>query len=126
MQNDVHDRVGEEACGLVAGLAGQSTAVYEMTNILHSPIRFQLDPREQFRVFQSIEDRGWDLLAIYHSHPLGPAGLSASDIEQAYYPEAAHLVWFPEAGSWTCNAYLVRDRTVQDVFIEILEESADP
>lgn len=126
MQKDVQGRDNEEACGVVAGLGGQSTAVFEMTNTLHSPFRFQLDPREQFQVFQTLENSGWELLAIYHSHPRGPAGPSASDIEQAYYPEAVYLVWFPEKGSWTCKAYLIRDRVVQEVFIQLVEDNPQP
>jgi proteasome lid subunit RPN8/RPN11 len=32
------------------------------------------------------------LIAIFHSHPHGPAEPSKTDIERAYYPEVAHLI----------------------------------
>lgn len=40
----------------------------------------------------AIENDGLELLAIYHSHPAGPARPSPSDVAQAYYPEQAQLI----------------------------------
>ena len=36
--------------------------------------------------------RGWDLLAIYHSHTLTPAYPSATDVRLAFYPEAHYVI----------------------------------
>ena len=35
---------------------------------------------------------GLDLVGIYHSHPGGPETPSATDIAQAYYPDAVYII----------------------------------
>jgi proteasome lid subunit RPN8/RPN11 len=51
-----------------------------------------MDPQELIAAFRNLRGTGERLIAIAHSHPDGPAELSKTDIEQAYYPEAAHLI----------------------------------
>jgi proteasome lid subunit RPN8/RPN11 len=82
----------EETCGLVAGRDGRAVRIYPVENIYHSPVAFEMDPLQQIRTMLAIENEGLDLLAIYHSHPNGPAQPSPSDVAQAYYPESAHLI----------------------------------
>jgi len=53
---------------------------------------YEMDPAELIHVLRELRDSGERLVAIYHSHPHGPAELSRRDIEQAYYPEAAQLL----------------------------------
>jgi hypothetical protein len=40
-----------EACGLVAGQPGRGVAVFPITNELHSPVRYRMDPHEQLAAF---------------------------------------------------------------------------
>ena len=80
-----------EACGLLAG-NGRVEHFYPMTNADHSPLTYRLDPREQIRVFGEIEDRGWDLAGIVHSHTHTEAYPSPTDRAQAFYPEAAYVL----------------------------------
>jgi proteasome lid subunit RPN8/RPN11 len=51
-----------------------------------------MDPSEQLAAMVDLEEHGWKLLAIYHSHPHGPQVPSSADVAQAYYPEAAYLI----------------------------------
>ena len=81
-----------EACGLMAGRAGSVQQIYPVTNRLASSYAFEMEPEEQLRAMLDLEERGWDLLAIYHSHPLGPAGPSATDVAKAFYPDAAQVI----------------------------------
>jgi proteasome lid subunit RPN8/RPN11 len=81
-----------EACGLLAGKNGRVEKVYRMTNVEHSPVTYRLDPEEQYRAFVEIEERGWELLAIYHSHIASPAYPSARDLELAFYPDSLYLI----------------------------------
>lgn len=86
----------EEACGILGGLGNTITLALPVENELHSPVRFRMRPADQVRVFQTLESLGLEMLAIWHSHPAGPAGLSATDLSEAYYPEAALLVASPD------------------------------
>ena len=81
-----------EACGLVASAGGRPVKVFPMRNLDASPSRFRLDPREQLEVFEEIARAGWDLFAIFHSHPRTAAYPSETDRHLARYPDAFHVV----------------------------------
>lgn len=82
----------QEGCGFLAGVAGRVTAVYPVPNQLASPTAFQMEPQAQIRALLEMEKQGWDLLAIYHSHPASAAVPSPTDIAQAHYPTAALFI----------------------------------
>ena len=109
-----------EACGLLGGPAGQVRAVYPVANVLNSPVAYQMDPAQQLAVFLELETAGWELTAIFHSHPAGPAGPSPTDIAQAYYPEALYLTCAPEAaGRWRGRAFRLEAGQATEVPVEI-------
>jgi proteasome lid subunit RPN8/RPN11 len=68
-----------------------------------------MEPEEQVRIFLSLEKLGWDLLAIYHSHPSGPDHPSSTDLAEAAYPESVYLIWFPQESEWACRGFLIQD-----------------
>jgi len=115
MRSHAAELAPQEACGLIAGRSDLVMKVYPLTNAIHSPIRFRLDPREQLQAFFDIEARGWQLLAIYHSHPNGPATPSPIDVREAYYPQIYTLIWSRNQGNWGCQAFHIRDGTVREV-----------
>jgi proteasome lid subunit RPN8/RPN11 len=115
MLADVRERAPLEACGLVGGMLQCSLAVYPIDNIHQSPVRFLMDPAQQLRVFQDLDEKNWDLLAIYHSHPNGPAHPSPTDMEEAAYPEAVNLIWSRRNKSWNCRAFLIRELEYQEI-----------
>jgi proteasome lid subunit RPN8/RPN11 len=119
MMDDAERRAPEEACGLLAGRGEQAVAVLPITNILHSPVRYRLDPKQQLDAFMWIDKQGLSLIGIYHSHPAGPDSPSVTDIQEAYYPEAAYLIWSRRSGSWVCRAFSMIDRHVQEISIVI-------
>jgi len=80
-----------EACGLLVG-RGTAARLIPATNISTDPQEFEMDPSELVASLRSLRESGEELLAIFHSHPHGPAEPSKTDIERAYYPEAAHLI----------------------------------
>lgn len=117
MQADILERMSEEACGIVAGIDRTSCAVFPVSNMLHSPVKFRMDPEEQLKVFLEMEKHNWQLLAIYHSHLRGPEGPSATDIAEAYYPEAVNLIWSNISGDWMCHGYSIRAGKVAQVAV---------
>jgi len=80
-----------EACGLLVG-PGSAIRFIPMENILASSSAYEMDPGKLISTLRDLRSTGEDIQAIYHSHPHGPARPSKSDIERAYYPEAAHLI----------------------------------
>ena len=81
-----------EACGLIAAKEGVPVKVYPMRNADASPVTYRLEPKEQLSVFNDIEEQGWDLWAIYHSHTHSEGYPSETDRRQAFYPEARYLI----------------------------------
>jgi [CysO sulfur-carrier protein]-S-L-cysteine hydrolase len=78
-----HEEAPNEACGLIGGAAGRAETLYRARNAEASPLRYNLDPQDQFRIMGEIEDRGEELAAIYHSHTASPAYPSQTDINLA-------------------------------------------
>lgn len=81
-----------EACGLIAGKEGRPVRLFQMRNADESPVTFRLDPKEQLRVFNELDDEGLDLYAIYHSHTQSEAYPSPTDRRLAFYSEARYLL----------------------------------
>ena len=88
------DALPHEACGLLAGERGIVREMIPLTNVEHNPAGcgWRADAREQLRAFERIDDMGWQLLAIYHSHPRSAAHPSERDIEHALYPDALYVI----------------------------------
>jgi len=81
-----------ECCGLIASEADVPVKVFPMTNADASPATYRLDGKEQLKVFDELDERGWDLWGIYHSHTHTEAYPSETDTRLAFYPEARYLV----------------------------------
>lgn len=109
----------EEACGLAAGIQGLTRRIYPIENRLHSPVRFEMDPQQQVNAILEIEDQGWDMLAIFHSHPKGPPVPSPTDVEKATYPEAVNLIWSKLADGWTCRGFLIQEKVITEIPIQV-------
>ena len=81
-----------EACGIFAGLANQAVRLYAIDNILASPVAYEMDPQQQLQAMIDLEEHGWEMVAIFHSHPTGPEQPSPTDVAQAYYPECVYII----------------------------------
>ena len=72
-----------EACGILAAQSGSVVHVFKMVNAAHSALRYALDPREQYLVYRALDEKGWDLGAVFHSHTHTEAYPSPTDIRLA-------------------------------------------
>jgi proteasome lid subunit RPN8/RPN11 len=86
------DEVPNECCGIVAAKDGSAVKVFRAANAEASPVRYGLDPHDQYRIMKEIEDAGWTLGAIYHSHTASPAYPSQTDVNLAFYPDSLYLI----------------------------------
>lgn len=90
-----HAREGKpnEVCGLIAGRDGCPLKLYRTTNNDPMPrVRYNVEPRELLDALREIEENGWKLLAIYHSHPESEAYPSGTDVGLSYYPDAVYFI----------------------------------
>ena len=116
----------EEACGLLGGLGSRVSQVVPVENAEHSASRYRMDPQAQVDTLLGFEREGVELLGIFHSHPGGPAGLSATDVREARYPECVYLVLSPGEGAWVGKAFRVDGEAVQPVPVAITDSTSDP
>lgn len=115
----------QEACGLILGhtMQGQFQVVEvrPVENVYKSPYRYRMDPQQQIQIFLEMEQRDLHLVGIYHSHPTGPEHPSATDIQEAYYPEAVYLILSPQLEEWQMQAFLIRENEFFPVKLRIVE-----
>lgn len=93
-----HGRAGfpNESCGLLAGKEGRAVKFFPMTNADASPVTYRLDPTEHNAVMNEMDDEGWDLLGIFHTHTHSEAYPSKTDRERALWPDGTQAM-FPES-----------------------------
>ena len=104
-----------ESCGIIAGSGGQAVKLYRTRNAERSPVRYVIDPREQLGVMHEMEDKGWDLLAIFHSHTHSPAYPSQTDLQLAYYPDALYVIVSLMCAEPVVKAFRIADGKVEEV-----------
>ncbi|HEX5820155.1 MAG TPA: M67 family metallopeptidase [Solirubrobacterales bacterium] len=113
------DDAPNECCGLVGGNDGVAKSVYRARNAEASPLRYNLDPQDQFRIMSEMDERGEELSAIYHSHTASPAYPSQTDINLASYPDALYLIVSLAEGEEPLRGYRIEDGKVNEVELQV-------
>jgi [CysO sulfur-carrier protein]-S-L-cysteine hydrolase len=110
-----------ECCGMVGGRGNEATEVIRVGNSAASPLRYEMDPQEQYNALKAIEDGGGDLLAIYHSHTKSAAYPSQTDVNQAVsWPDQIYvIVSLADEDAPDVKAYLLKDLRIADVEIDL-------
>jgi [CysO sulfur-carrier protein]-S-L-cysteine hydrolase len=81
-----------ECVGMIAARDGDAVELYRATNAAASPLRYEIDGAEQYRIQMQIYDADLELGAIYHSHTRTEPVPSQTDINLAFYPEALYVI----------------------------------
>ena len=113
-----------EICGLIgANSDGQPATCYPIDNSADTPQnRFLLDASQQIAAMKQMRDRDENLFAIYHSHPHTPALPSATDVEQAAYPEALHLIIsLNTKGVLELRGFRIQNQQISECVLELIE-----
>jgi proteasome lid subunit RPN8/RPN11 len=108
-----------ECCGLIGAVDGEARTVYRARNAEASPLRYNLDPQDQFRIMSEMEERGEELSAIYHSHTASPAYPSQTDINLAAYPDALYLIVSLADGEKPIRGFSIKDGEVTEVDLSV-------
>jgi [CysO sulfur-carrier protein]-S-L-cysteine hydrolase len=110
-----------ECCGMVGGRGGEATEVVRVVNSAASPLRYEMDPQGQYNALKSIEDKGGELLAIYHSHTKSAAYPSQTDVNQAVaWPEQVYvIVSLADDDAPDVKAFLLEDLKIADVTLDV-------
>ena len=119
MVEQAKEELPNECCGLLGGRNGDATTLYPATNSEASPLRYNLDPQDQFRIMQEMEEAGEELAAIYHSHTKSPAYPSQTDINLASYPGVVYLIVSLAEGEEPLRGFAIEDGEVREVELTV-------
>ncbi|GAC1438522.1 MAG: M67 family metallopeptidase [Solirubrobacteraceae bacterium] len=109
-----------ECCGMIAAAGGAALQVFPAENSAASPLRYEFDGLEQYRIQTEIEDRGWELGAIYHSHTRSDPYPSQTDINLAFYPESLYvIVGVKDPARPEVRAFRIVDGQVHEAPLEV-------
>jgi [CysO sulfur-carrier protein]-S-L-cysteine hydrolase len=110
-----------ECCGMVGGRGGEATSVVRVANSAASPLRYEMDPQEQYNALKAIEDAGDELLGIYHSHTKSAAYPSQTDVNQAVaWPEQVYvIVSLADPDAPDVKAFDLKELKIADVALDV-------
>jgi len=109
-----------ECCGLMAGRDGVISAVFPAKNALQSATAYEIAPEELFALFRRMRLEGLEHLGLYHSHPQGENFPSPSDLERAFYPDAAYFIVSQNAAVFRpIRAFRIREGRAREILLEL-------
>lgn len=108
-----------ECCGLIAGKEGIAVKLFPIPNADPSIYRYNMEPRAQLAAMQEMDDNGWDLLAIYHSHTHTPAYPSPTDIKLAFYPDSYYVIVSLEHDEPSIRAFTIREAAIAEIDVRL-------
>jgi [CysO sulfur-carrier protein]-S-L-cysteine hydrolase len=108
-----------ECCGMIATQDGVAVAVHRARNAAASPLRYEMDGMEQYKIQTAIDDGGYELGAIYHSHTRSDPQPSQTDINLAFYPDALYLIVGVKGEEPDVRAWRIVDGAVSEAALEV-------
>ena len=113
------DEAPNECCGMIAARDGTAITLHPARNAAASPLRYEIDGMEQYRIQSAIEDAGDDLGAIYHSHTRSAPLPSQTDINLAFYPDALYVIVGVKGEEPDVRAWRIVDGAVSEAALEV-------
>jgi proteasome lid subunit RPN8/RPN11 len=117
-----------EVCGVVAvepggtasdgGDRARAVRVYRAKNVYASPLKFEIEPQELLELWNAIEQRGYELGAIYHSHVRSEPYPSQTDVNfAANWPGVEWIIVGLAGGEPEVRSYLIDGSDIKEVGI---------
>jgi proteasome lid subunit RPN8/RPN11 len=104
---------------MIATRDGEAVTVHRATNAAASPLRYEIDGAEQYRIQMAIDDEDLELGAIYHSHTRSAPYPSQTDINLAFYPDSLYVIVGLAGDEPEVKAYEIRDGRVADAELSV-------
>ena len=120
-----------ECCGMIASRDGEAIAVHRARNAAASPLRYEIEGKEQYRIQTAIEDAGFELGAIYHSHTRSDPVPSQTDINLAFmedgdgkklpcFPGTLYVIVGVKDAADDVRAWRIDEQGVEQVELEVV------
>lgn len=103
-----------ECCGMIAAKDGRAIAIHRAANAAASPLRYEIDSDDQYRIEMAIDAADHQLGAIYHSHTRSEPVPSQTDINLAFHPDVLYVIVGLANGNPDVRAYRIVDSKVSE------------
>ena len=107
-----------EACGLLGGrsigLDARVEVFYPTTNEAASAKLYTVAPKDQVIAMRDADDRGIDLVGVFHSHTHTDAYPSPTDVEQAPDPEWHYVIVSLRQEAPVVRSYRITEGTIAE------------
>lgn len=114
----------DEACGVIAGRAGNDTPTrfIPMVNAARSTTFYEFDSTDLLRLYRQMDANDEEPVVIYHSHTATQAYPSRTDIRYASEPNAHYvLLSTREPDTTQVRSFRIIDAEVTEESVEIIE-----
>jgi len=117
-----HEAWPRECCGMLVGAADRIHDSARAANLAEGTTRFHIDPRDHIRAIRDARTRHLDVIGFYHSHPRSRAWPSETDVAEAGYAGAMHLiVGVDEQGALELRLFTIDGTSVTEFGYETTE-----
>jgi [CysO sulfur-carrier protein]-S-L-cysteine hydrolase len=104
------DMLPDESCALLLGENSEVVKILPMRNADESPVTFSIESTELLHAYDLAQSEGFDIIAIFHSHP-GKPSPSGTDRK---FMEINPVTWLIfSTTEWQLKAYIYDDDVKQ-------------
>jgi proteasome lid subunit RPN8/RPN11 len=112
-----------EAVALLFGQVSQLAVIINHIELVQNEAAsnrtsFSVNPEEQYRLLVEAEERGEDLIGIFHSHPAPPFP-SSRDQQNMKLNPVVWLIASKDSGVWVGKAFLMEGNQVTEVDLHV-------
>jgi [CysO sulfur-carrier protein]-S-L-cysteine hydrolase len=117
-----YDCYPEEACGLIAGPAGEHHALrfYPCRNAAASARVYTIDPGDHLRAERDADDHDWEINGVVHSHTHSEPYPSPTDVAQAPDPEWHYVIVSLKREVPEVRSYRIVDQVIIEENIDLI------
>ena len=109
-----------ECCGIVAADNGRAVKVFRARNLHRSPVRYEVHPDDEIRIFNEVDSAGWDYGAIYPSHTKSEPVPSQTDINLARnWPDPVYIIVGLAGEEPDVRAFRIRGGRVHEAELDV-------
>jgi proteasome lid subunit RPN8/RPN11 len=114
----------DEACGLLGGTPEPAEAgiCYPTRNVAESARLYTVDPLQHLRADRDAEDRGLQLIGVFHSHTHTEAYPSPTDVAQAPDPEWHYVLVSLKYADPVVRSFRIVGGRIEEEAVEVVED----
>ena len=120
-----YDGLPDEACGLLVGPidgtepTGVIGAAVPCVNAEASARTYTIAPKDMLRTMRLAEERGEEIVGVWHSHTHTDAYPSPTDVRLAVDPTWFYVIVSLKHGDPVLRAYRIRDEQIEEVPVQL-------